>query len=183
MWLHNTDWKVSPTISFVDWWPGVLTFKYHDGGCNLIQINSCRRITHIPSPVSDQVCHAIVKPRTVKHMKVGYNSAEYQMVKQRSSWKRPYTINISSVWKTYHGSILIQKSEARSYANRKDMKSLIQRLTDDEKTCNDHAEGIKEFTKKQEMLTTWNTHLDQIMFLLKSRCQWEKKRRIDKLLG
>ena len=37
------------------------------------------------------------------------------------------------------------------------MKSLIQRLIDDEKISNNHAEGIEEFSlKKEEMLITWN---------------------------
>ena len=70
MWLHNTDWKVLPKIYFVDVYPRVLTCKYHDGGCNLIQIHCCRWRTKVPSPVSSQVYHAVVKPRTVKHMKV-----------------------------------------------------------------------------------------------------------------
>ena len=54
-----------------------------------------------------------------------------------------------------HGSILIQESEARLYANRTDIKSKTQRLFDDEKMSNDHDEGIEEFSKKiQEILTT-----------------------------
>ena len=56
MWLHNTDWKVLPTIIFVDGYPRVLTRKDNGGGCNLIQIHCCRRRTNIPSPVFYQVC-------------------------------------------------------------------------------------------------------------------------------
>ena len=55
------------------------------------------------------------------------------MVEQWSSWKGPYTINVSSAGNTDHGSILIQESDAHSYANRTDIKGLIQRLIDDEK--------------------------------------------------
>ena len=80
MWLHNPDWKVLPTIDFVVGYPRILTCKDHDGGYNLIQIHCCRCRTNIPSHVSDQVFHAVVKPRTVKNMKVGYNSTGYQMV-------------------------------------------------------------------------------------------------------
>ena len=58
---------------------------------------------------------------------------KYQMVEQRSSWKGPDTINISSVGKTDHGSILIKQAKASLYANRIDMKRLIQILIDDEK--------------------------------------------------
>ena len=79
-------------------------------------------------------------------MKVGYNYTGYQMAEQWSLWKGPDTINISSVGKTDHGSILIQEAEARSYANRTDMKILLQRLIDDKKISNDHAERIEEFS-------------------------------------
>ena len=79
MWLHNPDWKLSPTIPFVDGYPRVLIFKDHDVGCNLIQIHCCIHRTNIPSPIPDQVFHTVVKPQTVKHMKVGYNSTGYQM--------------------------------------------------------------------------------------------------------
>ena len=80
MWIHNPDWKLLPTIDFLDRYPRTLTCKYRDGRFNMIHIHCCRQITNIPSPVSDQVLHAVFKPRTVKHMKVGYNSTGYQMV-------------------------------------------------------------------------------------------------------
>ena len=116
----------------MDGYPCVLTCKDHDGGFNLIQIHCCRWKTNIPSPVSDQVYHDVVKPRTVKHMKVGYKSTGCQMVEQCISWKGPDTINVSSVGKTDHNYILIQEAEARSYDNFIDMKIIIQRLIDDE---------------------------------------------------
>ena len=81
-------------------------------------------------------------------MKVGYYSTGYQMVEQRSSWKVTDNINVSSVENTDNCSILIQESEARLYASLKDIKNLIQRLIDDEKISNDHAEGIEEFSLK-----------------------------------
>ena len=81
-------------------------------------------------------------------MEVGYNFTGYQIVEQRSSWKVPDTINISSVGYYDHCSILIQEAEARSYTNRAGMKSLIQRLIDDEKTSNNHAEVIELFLKQ-----------------------------------
>ena len=58
-------------------------------------------------------------------MKFGYNYTGCQMVEQQISWKGPDNMNVSSVGNTDHGSILIQEAEARSYANRTDMKSLI----------------------------------------------------------
>ena len=65
-------------------------------------------------------------------MKVGYNSTGYQMVKQRRAWQGPESINVSSVGKTDHGSVLVQEAVARSYTNRTDVKSLNQRLIIDD---------------------------------------------------
>ena len=81
-------------------------------------------------------------------MKVGYNSTGYQMAEQQISWKGLDTINVSSVGKTDHGSILIQESEACSYTNRTDTKSLIQRLIDDEKCPTIMLKEQKSFLKK-----------------------------------
>ena len=142
MWLHIPDWKLLPTISCVDGYTRVLACKYHDGGCNLIQIHFFIWRTNIPSPLSDKVFHAVVKPWTVKHTKVGYNSTRYQMLEQQSSCKGLDTINVSIVGNTDHGSILIQEDEARLYANRTDMYGFIQRLIDQGRFLNDHAEGI-----------------------------------------
>ena len=108
MWLHNPDWKILPTISFGGGYPLVLTCKDHDRGYNLIHNNCCGWRTNIPSHVSDQVCHSVVKPWTVKQIKVGYNSTGYKMVEQQSSWKVPDNSNVSSDAKTDPSYISIQ---------------------------------------------------------------------------
>ena len=64
----------------MDGYPHNLKFKDHDVGYNLIQVHFCGWRTDIPSHVYDQVYHAVVKPWTVKHMKVGYSYTGYQMV-------------------------------------------------------------------------------------------------------
>ena len=46
------------------------------------------------SPVSDKFWQVVVRPQTVKHMKVGYNSTRHKMVEQRSSWKGTDTMNV-----------------------------------------------------------------------------------------
>ena len=69
MWIHNSYRILLPIIYFVDEYPWVLSRKDHYGGCNFIHIICCIWSTDIPSPVSDQVCHAVVRPWTLKHMK------------------------------------------------------------------------------------------------------------------
>ena len=87
-----------------------------------------------------------MKPRTTRNMKIAYNSTGYQMVEQRVSFKGPDSINVCTVGKTDHNSILLQKAEVLSYANRTDMKALIKRNIDDGLMTNFHADGIEEFS-------------------------------------
>ena len=88
-------------------------------------------------------------------MKVGSNSTGYQMVEHWSSWKGPYNISVSSVGNTDHYCILIQEYEACLYANRADMKTLIQILIDDEKRSMIMLKEYKSFLNIfQEILTT-----------------------------
>ena len=61
-WLHNTDWKVLPTISFVDVYPRVLACKDHNGRFNQIHIHCCRWITKINSSVSNQFFTLLLNP-------------------------------------------------------------------------------------------------------------------------
>ena len=80
-------------------------------------------------------------------MKVGYNYIGYKMAEQRSSWKGTDSINVSSVGNNDNSSILIKESESHYYANHTDTEGLIKKLTENEKTLNNHAEEIKYFSK------------------------------------
>lgn len=145
-WLENASWTVLPTIVMKDGTPMFLTCKDHCSGCSNFHLHCPRTPTNISSQISDQLCHAVVKPRTAKTMKIGHNSTSYQMVEQRTSWKGPDSINVSSCGRMNHNSVLLREAEARSYNHRTDMKSLIQRLIDDKKMSPDHAEGIEKYS-------------------------------------
>ena len=144
-WLENIAWRVLPTIVMKDGTPMVLTCKDHCGGTLLFHLHCPRSQTNLSAPLSDQVCHAVVKPCTVKTMKIGYNSTSYQMVEQRTSWKGPDSINVSSCGCMDHNSVLLREAEGRSFRYRTDMKSLIKQLIDDKKMSPDHAEGIEKY--------------------------------------
>ena len=146
-WLGNVLWKVMPTIIIKNGVPFVLSCKDHDGGDCHFHLHCPRWSTNLSAHFSDQLCHAVVKPRTIKTMKIGFNSTSYQMVEQRTSWKGPDSINITSCGHTDHNSVLLKEAEGRSFKNRTDMKSLIKRLIDDNKMSSDHAEGIEQFAE------------------------------------
>ena len=144
--LLNPKWKVLPTIAFIDGNPRVFTCKDHNDGNIKFHLHCCRWKTNFPAPLSDQLCHAVMKPRTTRNMKIAYNSTGYQMVEQRVSFKGPDSINVCTVDKTDHNSILLQEAEARFYTNRTDMKALIKRNIDDGLMTDFHADGIEEFS-------------------------------------
>ena len=144
-WLENTAWRILPTIVMKDGTPMVLTCKDHRDGFSHFHLHCPRTPTNISSHLSNQLCHTVVKPRAVKTIKIGYNSTSYQMVEQRTSWKGPDSINVSSCGRMNHNSVLLREAEARSYNHRTDTKSLIKRLIDDKKKSPDHAEGIEQY--------------------------------------
>ena len=66
-WLLNDEWKIQPSIAFVDGVPQVLTCKDHDKGSKLYHIHTPRQPLHnLPSKYSDQLCHCVMRCRTVK---------------------------------------------------------------------------------------------------------------------
>ena len=148
LWLYNPNWRILPSTSFKDGHPQIMTCHDHNNGCNLHYLHCCRWRNNLPSPMADQLCHAVVKPRTVKNVRAGYSSIGYQMVEQRTSFKGPDSINVTNVGRTDHNSILIHQAEARSYANRMDMKSLICGLIKDGNMSTTHSEEIKKFSQR-----------------------------------
>ena len=70
MWSCNSAWCVLPTIVFKDGTPLILTYKYHDKVTNHFQVHCCRFNPTLSSPISDQLFHDVVKPRTVNSTKL-----------------------------------------------------------------------------------------------------------------
>jgi len=73
-------WRVLLTIVMKDVTPVVLTCKDYCGENLLFHLHCPRLPTNLNTPLSNQLYHAIVKPCTVKTIKIRYNSTSYQMV-------------------------------------------------------------------------------------------------------
>jgi hypothetical protein len=79
-WLLNPEWKVLPSIAFVSRVHKVLTCMDHKGGSKLFHIHKCRQPIHnLSAAKSDQLCHGVIRTRTVKPMKKSEYSDSYQM--------------------------------------------------------------------------------------------------------
>ena len=86
--LLNPNWKVKPSIAFVNGiGPVVLTCSDHNKGNTSLMIHPCRQPSHIlPAELSDQLCHAVIKPRCIKPMKASQYSTSFQMHEQRGTF-------------------------------------------------------------------------------------------------
>ena len=70
-WLLNSNWKVKPSIAFVDGkYPCIMTCHDHDKVIKKLMVYPCRQPHHIlPPHRSDQLSRVVVKSRTIKPMK------------------------------------------------------------------------------------------------------------------
>ena len=83
--LLNPKWIVRPCIVFVqDRGPLIMTCREHYKGTGKMYIHPPRQPHHIlPSKSGDQLCHAIVKSRTIRPMRACKYSNRYQMHEQK----------------------------------------------------------------------------------------------------
>ena len=69
-WLFNPEWKVLPSIAFLEGkGPVVLTCKAHDGGTKLSMLHPCRWQHNLSPHCADQIAQAVINPRVFKPMK------------------------------------------------------------------------------------------------------------------
>ena len=82
------SWKVMPSVCLQDGYGAqVMTCKDHDSGCKKCIIHPPRQPHHIlPSKYADQICHAVIKPRTITVSKAQQYSNTYQMFEQRGNF-------------------------------------------------------------------------------------------------
>jgi hypothetical protein len=130
-WLLNPDWKIEPSVIIIKGMgPMVLTCRDHHGGDKKFMIHPCRQPHHnLPAGRADQLCHAVVKCRTVRPMKfMGQYSNAFQMHSQRGNFNGIDTISYSTYGKFGSCSYLESEIEARTIQNRPDINALLNNL-------------------------------------------------------
>ena len=95
--LLNPNWKVMPSVCLRS--PHgvqVMTCKDHDGGSKQCMIHPPRQPKHnLASKYSDQMCHAVIKPRTVTTTKAQQYSNTYQMHEQKGNFNGIDTCSVT----------------------------------------------------------------------------------------
>ena len=131
-WLLNDKWKVKPSIAFIEGVPMVLSCKEHHNGSNKFHIHPCKQPFHnLSSSKSDQLCHGVLKPRTIKQLQKSKYSDSFQMHEQRGSFNGIDTCTITNHHNFGYRSKLQSEAESRSLMNRADINHLLTQLANE----------------------------------------------------
>ena len=122
VWLFNpTDWKVRPSISFIDGTSRFLICCDNDNGSNDIMIHTCRSKHYLPCYQPDQIAQVVVEIRTARRRKASAYSNEWQMFEQRGSFGGIDTCNHIEYGKFDTNSLLRHEVDNRTIHNRLDV--------------------------------------------------------------
>ena len=167
--LNREDWLVMPSVVYV---PNkgmqFMVCKDHDKGSVKAYIHPPRQSNHIlPCKYSDQICHAVIKPRTITQMKAQKYSNCFQMMEQRGNFNGIDTCNVTQYRDFKLLSILLEENECRSLIGRADINALLDQFVHEGKISTEVAESYREIAKKSQMILIWIVYvLDQPMYLL-----------------
>ena len=144
--LFNPKWKVLPSLAFIDGQPAILSCRKHDGGCRHHYIHPPRQPGgHIlQSKHGDQLCHAVMKPRTIKQVKAKQYSTSFQMHAQIGSFKGIDTCDVRSFGRFDFVSILLRESEGRSIVGRPDINCLLDKLSHNHVISKEVAKSMRD---------------------------------------
>ena len=150
--LLNPNWKVLPSLRFVDGSPFFVTCTKHANGTEKKYIHVPRSpIPTLPSSQTDQICHAVVKTRTIKPMKASAYSNTYQMNEQMGSFQGVDTCNVTNVCDFGHNSHLLRQAERLYVANRPDIVSLLSEFRKKKKISSLLEESIVDDARSNKL--------------------------------
>ena len=132
-WLFNPSWKVQPCLTILDknFKYNFLTCSDHNNGSKSYIINPPRNpMVHIlPTPTSDQLCHAVIQSRTIKPMKTTQYSTQFQMHKQRGTFCGIDTCSLTNFGHHNFTSFLLSQTKSYAIAHCPDINSLLSQLS------------------------------------------------------
>ena len=104
----------------------LMTCRNHHGGTPKCFIHPPRSPNHIlPSYCGDQLCHAVLQPRSLKPMKASKYSDSFQLFEQRASFHGVDSSMLSQVGRYDINSIILDEHESRSICNRPDISRYV----------------------------------------------------------
>ena len=147
--LLNKSWTVMPSICLRDGYGvQVMTCKDHDHGCNKCMIHPPRQPNHIlPSQYSDQICHAVIKPRTITVPKAQRYTNTYQLFEQRGNFNGIDTCSVTQYRNFKLLSYLLQENEIRSLKGRADINALLTQIVHEKDLSLDMASKIRQIAE------------------------------------
>ena len=124
--LENPEWEVRPTVVFENGAPVVLTCRKHRSGCKGQYLHLPRNPRGtLPSLQSDQLTPAVVRPRTVKQLKVHEFSDSYQMQRMQGQYNGVDTVRVCDHHNFAVDSKVLRDREEVSLTGRKDLRALV----------------------------------------------------------
>lgn len=129
--LGNEEWPIRPCIQIVrDKGPCICTCKEHDGGSKFRYVhvpqNPLNR--NLPTDHSDQLAHAVLQPRFVKHMKFRRFNDMYDVVNCRGQYGGMDSCDITDL-KTFDScGLLTFQNELLALFGRPDVKTRLDQL-------------------------------------------------------
>ena len=151
-WIFNPDWNVVPNITFLDneQGPHICTCRNHRNGSKKFYIHPPRLPHHLPSYESDQLSHAVIRPRTIKNFKSSSYSNSYQMHEQKGSFQGIDTCDICNYGDFTFLSKLLNESESRSISNRADINDLLDKFEKNGFIAKRIIDDMREMASKKE---------------------------------
>ena len=147
VWLLNQEWKVRPSIAFIDGVPKVLTCQDHNGGSTNRMIHPLRWSHNLPCEQPDQIAQVVTQSRTVKKARASAYSSEWQMYEQRGCFAGLDTCNHVEFGNFERHSILRHEVEDRAIGNRFDVNLHLDTLHKNNIISNEMVKNMRESSK------------------------------------
>ena len=85
-WLMNPEWKIRPSIAFINNSPQVMTCLDHKNGTSEMMIHPYRWKHCLSADQPDQIAEIVVQSLTIKKAKASLYSTEWQIFQQNGSF-------------------------------------------------------------------------------------------------
>ena len=128
--LLNSDWKILSYITLVEGIGSLIIIcARHNSRCNQENLHLPRQPHNILiSDKGNQLCHAVIKTRTVKPMKINKYSNKFQIHKQEGLFQGIDIYDVTSIGSFAYYSVLLDESESRTIACKPDINKLLEKF-------------------------------------------------------
>ena len=148
-WLLNPLWSVTQSMRYViGKGMELISCKDHDKGSTTICINPPWQPGHIlPCKYSDQICHAVIKPRTISQSKAQKYSNTFQMHEQRGNFNGIDTCSVTQFRNFKLISYLLQENESQSLIGRPGINALLDKFVKEKIMSHQFANNYRDTAK------------------------------------